>query len=208
VLINGLKLLHPYMPFVTEEIFSNLQDEEESIMISSWPQWKEEWNYAADETAVDAIKEAVRNIRNLRAEMNVAPSKKASVYVVSEKEEVRKIFEDAKVFFATLGYASEVFVQSDKAGIGEDAVSTVIKDATVYIPFAELVDIEKEIERLKKEQKRLEGEIKRCNGMLNNPNFVGKAPAAKIEEEKGKLEKYTNMLGQVTERLQQLPKLQ
>ena len=204
VLINALKLLHPYMPFVTEEIFTTLQDEEESIMISSWPEFKEEWNFEADEKAVDTIKDAVRGIRNLRAEMNVPNSKKATVYVVSEKEEIRNIFEDAKVFFATLGFASEVIVQADKAGIAEDAVSTVIHDAVVYMPFAELVDIDKEIERLKKEQKRLEGEIKRCNGMLNNPNFVGKAPAAKIEEEKAKLEKYTGMLATVEERLAQL----
>ena len=204
VLINALKLLHPYMPFVTEEIFTTLQDEEESIMISSWPEFKEEWNFEADEKAVDTIKDAVRGIRNLRAEMNVPNSKKATVYVVSEKEEIRNIFEDAKVFFATLGFASEVIVQADKTGIADDAVSTVIHDAVVYMPFAELVDIDKEIERLKKEQKRLEGEIKRCNGMLNNPNFVGKAPAAKIEEEKAKLEKYTGMLATVEERLAQL----
>ena len=204
VLINALKLLHPYMPFVTEEIFTTLQDEEESIMISSWPEFKEEWNFEADEKAVDTIKDAVRGIRNLRAEMNVPNSKKATVYVVSEKEEIRNIFEDAKVFFATLGFASEVIVQADKTGIADDAVSTVIHDAVVYMPFAELVDIDKEIERLKKEQKRLEGEIKRCNGMLNNPNFVGKAPATKIEEEKAKLEKYTGMLATVEERLTQL----
>ncbi len=204
VLINALKLLHPYMPFVTEEIFTTLQDEEESVMISSWPEFKEEWNFEADENAVDTIKDAVRGIRNLRAEMNVPSSKKATVYVVSEKEEIRNIFEDAKVFFATLGFASEVIVQADKTGIEDDAVSTVIHDAVVYMPFAELVDIEKEIGRLKKEQKRLEGEIKRCNGMLNNPNFVGKAPAAKIEEEKAKLEKYTGMLATVEERLTQL----
>ena len=204
VLINALKLLHPYMPFVTEEIFTTLQDEEQSIMISSWPEFKEEWNFEADEKAVDTIKDAVRGIRNLRAEMNVPNSKKATVYVVSEKEEIRNIFEDAKVFFATLGFASEVIVQTDKTGIADDAVSTVIHDAVVYMPFAELVDIDKEIERLKKEQKRLEGEIKRCNGMLNNPNFVGKAPAAKIEEEKAKLEKYTGMLATVEERLTQL----
>ena len=204
VLINALKLLHPYMPFVTEEIFTTLQDEEESIMISSWPEFKEEWNFEADENAVDTIKDAVRGIRNLRAEMNVPNSKKATVYVVSEKEEIRNIFEDAKVFFATLGFASEVIVQTDKTGIADDAVSTVIHDAVVYMPFAELVDIDKEIERLKKEQKRLEGEIKRCNGMLNNTNFVGKAPAAKIEEEKAKLEKYTGMLATVEERLTQL----
>ncbi len=206
VLINALKLLHPYMPFVTEEIFTNLQDEETSIMISQWPEFKSEWDFVADENAVDTIKDAVRGIRNLRAEMNVPNSKKATVYVVSEKEEICNIFEDAKVFFATLGFASEVMVQKDKTGIAEDAVSTVIQDAVVYMPFAELVDIEKEVERLSKEQKKLQGEIKRCEGMLNNPNFVGKAPANKIEEEKAKLEKYTGMLATVEERLSQLGK--
>ena len=206
VLGNALKLLHPYMPFVTEEIFTNLQEDEESIMISAWPEFTEEWNFAEDERAVDTIKDAVRGIRNLRAEMNVPNSKKATVYVVSEKEDVRSIFEDAKVFFATLGFASEVIVQTDKTGIADDAVSAVIHDAVVYMPFAELVDIEKEVERLKKEQKRLEGEIKRCNGMLNNPNFVGKAPEAKIAEEKEKLAKYTGMLATVEERLGQLAK--
>lgn len=204
VLIQSLKLLHPYMPFITEEIFCNLQEEEASIMISSWPVFKEEWNFASDEAAVDTIKAAVRGIRNIRTEMNVAPSKKATVYVVSEKAEMRKIFEDSKVFFATLGYASEVFVQADKTGIAEDAVSVLIHDAALYMPFAELVDVEKEIERLTKEQSKLQGEIKRANGMLNNPKFVEKAPAAKIEEEKAKLEKYTQMLAQVEERLNQL----
>ena len=204
VLIQSLKLLHPYMPFITEEIFCNLQDEEESIMISKWPEFREEWNFAEDEAAVDMIKAAVRGIRNIRTEMNVAPSKKATVYVVSEKESVRDIFENSKVFFATLGYASEVHVQADKTGIAEDAVSVLIHDAALYMPFAELVDIEKEIERLTKEQGRLQGEIKRAQGMLNNPKFVEKAPAAKIEEEKGKLEKYTQMLAQVEERLGQL----
>ena len=204
VLIQSLKLLHPYMPFITEEIFCNLQDEEESIMISKWPEFKEEWNFTEDEAAVDTIKAAVRGIRNIRTEMNVAPSKKATVYVVSEKESVRDIFENSKVFFATLGYASEVHVQADKTGIAEDAVSVLIHDAALYMPFAELVDIEKEIERLTKEQGRLQGEIKRAQGMLNNPKFVEKAPAAKIKEEKGKLEKYTQMLAQVEERLGQL----
>ena len=204
VLIQSLKLLHPYMPFITEEIFCNLQDEEESIMISKWPEFREEWNFAEDGAAVDTIKAAVRGIRNIRTEMNVAPSKKATVYVVSEKESVRDIFENSKVFFATLGYASEVHVQADKTGIAEDAVSVLIHDAALYMPFAELVDIEKEIERLTKEQGRLQGEIKRAQGMLNNPKFVEKAPAAKIEEEKGKLEKYTQMLAQVEERLGQL----
>ena len=206
VLTITLKLLHPYMPFITEEIFCSLQDEEESIMVSEWPVFEEEFDFKAEENEVEMIKNAVRNIRNLRADMNVPPSKKASVYVVSEKEEVRRVFEDSKVFFATLGYASEVHVQADKAGIAEDAVSTVIPDAVIYMPFAELVDVEKEIARLEKEAGRLEGEIKRAKGMLSNERFVSKAPAAKVEAEKEKLEKYTAMAAQVAERLSQLKK--
>ena len=204
VLTISLKLLHPYMPFITEEIFCSLQDEEESIMVSEWPVFEEEFDFKAEENEVEMIKNAVRNIRNLRADMNVPPSKKASVYVVSEKEEVRRVFEDSKVFFATLGYASEVHVQADKAGIAEDAVSTVIPDAVIYMPFAELVDIEKEIQRLEKEEGRLEKELARVNGMLSNERFISKAPQAKIDEEKGKLEKYTQMMEQVKERLAQL----
>ena len=204
VLINALKLLHPYMPFITEEIFCNIQDEEESIMISKWPEYREEWNFKADEEAVDTIKAAVRAIRNLRTGMNVPPSKKASVYVVSEKSEIRERFEASKNFFATLGYANAVYVQEDKTGIDANAVSTVIHDAVLYIPLAELVDIDKEIERLKGEVKKLEGEIKRASGMLANPKFVDKAPAAKVEEERAKLAKYTEMKTQVEERLSQL----
>ena len=206
VLIDALKLLHPYMPFITEEIFCNIQDEEESIMISSWPVYDETNNLAAEEKAIETIKEAVRNIRNLRADMNVAPSRKALVYVVTASEDVKNIFNNSLGFFGTLAYASEVKVQADKAGIPEDAVSTVIPDAVIYIPFAELVDIDKEIERLKKEEGRLQGEIKRCNGMLNNERFTSKAPKAKIDEEKAKLVKYTQMLEQVTERLATLSK--
>ena len=206
VLIQALKLLHPYMPFITEEIFCNIQDEEESIMISKWPEYTDEWNFEADEAAVDTIKAAVRAIRNLRTGMNVPPSRKAKVYVVSAKEDVRYIFESSKSFFATLGYASEVHVQEDKTGIDENAVSTLIHDAAVYIPLEELVDIDKEIERLEKEAAKLAGEIKRASGMLANPKFVDKAPAAKVEEEKAKLAKYTEMSEQVAERLAQLKK--
>ena len=206
VLTIVLKLLHPYMPFITEEIFCSMQDEEESIMVSDWPVFKEELDFKAEENEVETIKTAVRNIRNLRADMNVPPSRKATVYVVSEKEEVRAVFENSRVFFATLGYASEVIVQADKTGIADDAVSTVIPDAVIYIPFAELVDVEKEIVRLEKEAKRLAGEIKRATGMLNNEKFTSKAPAAKVEEERQKLEKYTAMAAQVEERLSQLKK--
>ena len=206
VLIDTLKLLHPYMPFITEEIFCNIQDDEESIMISSWPVYDEKFNFPDEEVAIQTIKEAVRNIRNVRAQMNVAPSRKAKVYVVSEDALIRDIFENGSVFFATLAYASEVAVQSDKSGIPDDAVSAVIPGAVLYIPFAELVDIDKEIERLKKEEGRLNGEIKRCEGMLGNEKFISKAPQAKIDEEKAKLEKYQQMLAQVRERLQALTK--
>ena len=204
VLIESLKLLHPYMPFITEEIFCNLQDEEESIMISNWPVYKEEFNFPVEENAIETIKEAVRGIRNTRTSMNVAPSRKAKVYVVSTDESLRNIFENGKVFFAALGYASEVIVQDNKNGIDSDAVSVVIPNGTIYMPFAELVDIAKEIERLENEEKRLNGELARVNGMLSNERFVSKAPAAKIQEEKDKLEKYTQMMEQVKERLSHL----
>ena len=201
VLINALKLLHPYMPFITEEIFCNVQNEEESIMISKWPEYKDEWNFEEDEKAVELIKEAVRGIRNTRTGMNVPPSRKAKVFVVSESEEVRNIFENSKAFFATLGYASEVAVQSDKTDIAEDAVSVLIHQAALYMPFADLVDIDKEIERLTKEEDKMNKEIKRAQGMLSNPKFVDKAPADKVQAEKDKLEKYTQMLAQIQERL-------
>ena len=206
VLLNALKLLHPYMPFITEEIFCTLQSEEESIMISSWPVYQDDWSFAKEEQDIETIKDAVRGVRNIRTEMNVAPSRKAMIYVVSEKEEVRRAFTEGKLFFTFLAGASEVVIQEDKNGIAEDAVSVVIHGATLYIPFAELVDIAQEIERLKKEEKRLTGELARVNGMLNNEKFMGKAPQAKIDEEKAKLEKYTQMMEQVKERLAQLSK--
>ena len=211
VLIDALKLLHPYMPFITEEIYCTLMgDESVSIMISDWPYREGQEDiqgaigFEADMDAVERIKEAVKGIRNVRGEMNVPPSKKAKVFVVSEDTGIRDIFEKNRVFFATLGYASEVVIQEDKEGIEQDAVSVVIDRGTIYMPFAELVDVEKEIQRLRKEEKRLAGELKRSEGMLGNPNFVNKAPAAKIEEEKAKLEKYQGMMAQVKERLSQL----
>ncbi len=206
VLINALKLLHPYMPFVTEEIFCTLQDEEESIMISDWPVYKDEWNFAADEKAIETIKEAVRGIRNVRTQMNVAPSRKAKVFVVSDNKEVLDIFTTGKLFFEALAYASESVCQSGKDGIADDAVSVVLADATVYIPFSDLVDISAEIERLTKEQKKLEGELKRSQNMLSNEKFLSKAPAEKIAEEKEKQQKYQQTYDQITERLAQLSK--
>ncbi len=204
VLTSALKLLHPYMPFITEEIFCTLQTKEESIMVSEWPVFREDRRYDSEETAIELMKEAVRGIRNVRTEMNVAPGRKAAVYVVSEKEDVRLIFEEGRQFFQALAAASELTVQADKSGIDDSAVSVVIPNAAVYIPFEELVDIAQEIERLKKEQKRLEGELARVRGMLGNEKFMSKAPKQKVDEERAKLEKYAQMKAQVEERLSQL----
>lgn len=206
VMINVLKMLHPYIPFITEEIFMGLQDREESIMISSWPVYKEEWNFQVEEEEISLIKEAVRSIRNVRSEMNVPPSRKAQVFVVSENEKVLDIFNRGKVFFATLASASEVIMQKDKAGIDEDAVSAVIPETVLYMPLAELVDFEKEIERLTKEKAKLQSEVDRVVKKLSNEGFVAKAPAKLIEEEKAKQAKYEAMLAEVVARLEKFNK--
>ena len=204
VLIQALKLLHPFMPFISEEIFCNLQEEEETIMVSQWPVYRDDWNFAKEEQSTETIKEAVRAIRGVRSSMNVPPSKKATVYVVSEDAGLLQIFEHSKSFFAALGYAGEVILQENKEGIADDAVSAVIHKAVIYMPFADLVDIEKEIERLRGEEKRLAGELARSRGMLGNEKFVNREPEAKIAEERAKLEKYEQMMEQVKIRLAQL----
>ncbi len=204
VLTDILKLLHPYIPFVTEEIFTNLQDKEETLMTSAWPVYTEEFNFAEDEKAVETIKDAVRAIRSVRTEMNVAPSKKAKVFVVSENAENRRIFETSRNFFATLGFASEVIIQTDKTGIDQQAVSAVTADCVIYMPLSDLIDIEKEKERLNREKNRLQGELQRSEGMLSNENFLSRAPEQKIQEEKEKKEKYLQMLASIEERLNAL----
>lgn len=204
VLIDALKLLHPFMPFVTEEIFTAIQSEEETIMYAKWPEYSDDLNFVDDEKAIELMKEAIKSIRNIRAEMNVPPSKKANVIVVSENAETRDIFEKGKVFFAPLAYASEVTVQSDKNGIDDDAVSTAIHSGMIYMPFAELVDIAKEKERLAKEKDKLIKEVERVEKKLSNQGFVSKAPEKVINEEKAKLEKYSSMLKSVEEQIARL----
>ena len=205
-LTEGLKLLHPYMPFITEEIFCTLLPEEESIMISNWPEYKEEWCFPEAELAVESFKEVVRGIRNTRAEMNVPANKKTNVYIVGKNAEVCRMYEESSRSFVNLALAKDIHVQEDKAGIGEDAVSVVVSNAVVYLPLEDLVDREKELERLTKEKERLTKEIARCEGMLNNPNFVNKAPEAKVAAEKEKLQKYIEMKEKVSTQLSQLEK--
>ena len=204
VLIDALKMLHPYMPFVTEEIFCTLQDEEESIMISSWPVYDEAKSFKKEELAIETIKEAVRGIRNVRTSMNVAPSRKAKVYVVSDNADTRAVFEEGELFFRSLASAESICVQADMTGIADDAVSVVIAGANIYMPFSDLVDIEQEKVRLKKEQDRLNSEIARCEGMLANERFISKAPQAKVDEERAKLDKYKQMLDEVNKQIDKL----
>lgn len=206
VLSQALKLLHPFMPFITEEIYCTLCPEEESIMISDWPVFNGQWDDAAMEAKMAMIKDAVKGVRNVRAQMNVPPSKKVHMTVVSENEATRSTFADLKSAYGVLLGASDIQIQGDKAGISDDAVSVVAHDATLYLPLEELVDLEKEIARLKKEEEKLEKELARSENMLKNEKFLSKAPAAKIEEEKAKQEKYRQMMAQVKERLGQLEK--
>ncbi|MBR0172300.1 MAG: valine--tRNA ligase, partial [Lachnospiraceae bacterium] len=213
VLLNALKLLHPYMPFITEEIYQTLTDgntsgeAKESVMISPWPKARAEWgaeDFTQAENGIGLIKEAVRGIRNVRSEMNVKPSKKTKLYVVSGNGETRRVFETGKLFFETLSHASEAVCQADKTGIADDAVSVVLADAVVYIPLEELVDANAEIARLTKEKEKLEKELARSKGMLSNEKFLSKAPAEKIAEEKEKQQKYEQTYAQITERLKSL----
>ena len=194
------------MPFVSEEIYSVLVPEEESLMMSAWPEFKEEWNFVKEENIVEHMQEVIRGVRNIRAEMNVAPSRKAQSFIVCENTELAAGFEEMKTSAAPLMSASEITIQAAKEGIAEDAVSVVVTDAVVYLPLAELVDFAAEIERLEKEEAKLVKELARVNGMLSNERFISKAPQAKIDEEKAKLEKYTQMMEQVKERLAGLRK--
>lgn len=206
VLGNAMKLLHPYMPFITEEIYTHLVNDGRSIMISEWPVYDEALNSAADEAKMNIIMDAIRSTRNIRAEMNVPPSRKAKMIFAAAGETERATLLEGTSFFQRLAGASEVMVQADRAGIPSDAVGTVIAGAEIFIPLDELIDIEKEIERLNKEKANLEGELKRVEGKLNNEGFVAKAPAKVIEEEKAKREKYKDMYLKVVERLENLKK--
>ena len=201
VLSNTLKLLHPFMPFITEEIWQALPHEGESIMISEWPKYSIELSDFKAEAEMVGIMDAIKGIRNVRNEMNVPPSKKVKLFVVTKDEE---LFSQASVFFEKLASASETEIKQDKTDVPENAVSVVTARAEILLPMDELVDREKEMERLTKEKVRLEGEIKRAEGKLSNKGFTDKAPANVVEEERQKCEKYKAMLEKVLESLQKM----
>ncbi len=204
VLTESLKLLHPYMPFITEEIYCTLLPEEESIMISEWPVYREDYHFPEAEMAVTSFQEVVRGIRNTRTEMQVPMNRKTNVFIVAKDEQTASMYENSKKSFVNLALAKEIHVQTDKNGIASDAVSVVVANGVAYLPLEDLVDRAKELERLTKEQERLTKEIARCEGMLKNPNFVNKAPQAKVDAEKEKLAKYQEMKDKVEAQLAQL----
>ena len=206
VLGQALKLLHPFMPFITEEIYSALVPEEESLMMSSWPEHKDERNFLADENVMEHVKAITRGIRNTRSEMDVPNSRKTKVYVVCEDKGIGAGIEGMKDSVMPLMMANDIIISETKQGVDDSAVSVVVPDAVVYLPMEELVDFEQERERLKKEEERLTKEIRRAEGMLANEKFVSKAPEAKVQAERDKLEKYTQMLAQVKERMAGLEK--
>ncbi len=204
VLTNALKMLHPFLPFITEEIYCTLNPEEETIMLAAWPEFRQDWEYPQEEQSMDAVMTLVKAVRNMRSEMNVPPSRKAGYFIVTEDQDLTDCYTALRQDYSNLISATDVLVQKDKAGIPDDAVSVVIPKAVVYVPLEELVDLDKERERLRKEQTRLEKELKRSKGMLSNEKFLSKAPREKVEEEKAKQEKYLQMMEDVTRRLEQL----
>lgn len=202
VLGDSLKLLHPIMPFITEEIYTKLYNNDESIMISSWPKYSEEFNFAKEEKQIEKIKQIIIGIRNIRTNMNVHPAKKSTLIFVTENDEEMII--DSQEFIKKLGFADKIIVQGNKNNIPQNAMSVLNEELEVYLPFDELVDIEEEKKRLQGEKQKLEAEVERASKMLSNPGFVNKAPENKIKEEKEKLEKYKQMLENVEERLSKL----
>ena len=199
VLSHTLQLLHPFMPFITEEIWQQLPHDGESIVISEWPTVKEALYFPSEAADMELIKGALRAIRNTRSEMNIPPSKRAKVFVVTEKEDV---FRHGTVFFEKLAGASEVIVSPTKDNVPENSVSCVVEAAQLFMPLDDLVDREKELARLTKEKENLEKEIKRVEGKLANPGFIGKAPADVVEAERKKGEKYKEMLEKVLESME------
>src|SRR5699024_5223449 len=217
VLKNILKLLHPFMPFITEEIWNHLPHIEEKLIVSDWPVYDERYSFEEAERRLKYIMEAIKGIRNARAEMNVKPSKKYNVIFVTEDESIVEILDYGKRYFMTLDYADEIDIRNvveeeeidikkNNKCLDEDNVVSVVEEAEIYLPLEDLIDFEKEIERLEKEKEKLESELKRVEGKVSNKNFVNKAPKNIVDKEKAKKLKYNNMMEKVLERLKDMKK--
>ena len=202
VLKDSLKLLHPIMPFITEEIYTKLYNNDESIMISKWPEYNEKFDFAKEENQIEQLKEVIVGIRNLRTNMNVHPSKKSKLIFVSKDFE--DMINSSKTMIEKLGFASEIEIRSQRGEVESNSSSILTDGMEVIIPFGDLVDMEEEKKRLESEIKKLEAEVERASKMLSNPGFTAKAPAQKIEEEKQKLAKYEEMLKIAKERYENM----
>ena len=202
VLSDSLKLLHPIMPFITEEIYTKLYNSDESIMISKWPEYDEKLKFEKEEQSIEELKNIITGIRNIRVQRNVHPSKKSKLIFVTT--ELKEAVENSEPWILKLGFGNEIEIKENEEGIPQNSISVLANGVELYIPFEELVDIAEEKERLEKEKERLESEIQRATKMLSNPGFVNKAPAEKIQEEKNKKEKYEDMLATVKNRLLEL----
>lgn len=202
VLVNSLKLLHPVMPFMSEEIFMKLYHEEESIMIAKWPEYKEEWNFDKEENEVEQLKEIIVGIRNLRTSQNIHPSKKSNLIFITK--DLKEMVESSQAMIEKLGFANSIEVKEQREQAIENSTSIITSGMEVIIPLGDLIDKEAERQRLQEEVKKLEQEVQRASKMLSNPGFIKKAPAQKIEEEKAKLVKYEELLKTAKERLEGL----
>jgi len=199
VLKNSLKLLHPFMPFITEEIYEKLYNVDGSIMIAEFPEYNEKYNFEKEESEIEVLKQLVTEIRNIRTTMNVHPTKKSQLIFVTKK--YRDVIQESENFLLKLGFGKETQIKEDKKGIEKNAISILLKDLELYIPFGDLVDIEEERKRLEVEKEKLESEVSRGEKMLINSGFVNKAPKEKIDEEKEKLKDYKNRLENIKKRL-------
>ncbi|MBQ6598854.1 MAG: class I tRNA ligase family protein, partial [Lentisphaeria bacterium] len=205
VLGTAMKLLHPYMPFITEEIYCTLNPGEFTVMNSDWPVFREDYVFPKDEEMIGMFQEIVRGVRNIRMEMNVPAKTKTDLFIAGKDPESA---EELRILLASTGdmsrmvFAKQVKMIGDAGEVSSDSVSVVTSRAVVCIPLNELVDREKEIARLTEESRKMDKEIARAEGMLNNPKFTAKAPAAKVEEEKAKLAKYIAMKQQIEEQLE------
>ena len=201
----SLKLLHPFMPFITSEIYAKLVAyNDKELMVSKWPKRKETFQFDEEEKVVEKLKQVIVEIRNVRNTMNVHPSKKSTLIFVTQKYE--NVIKESEDFLSKLGFAEEIIVQKDEKNIPEDAISIMVEDLKVFIPFEDLVNKEEEIKRLESEKTKLEQEVTRGEKMLSNQGFLAKAPQAKVIDEKNKLENYQNKLLSVKERLEKMYK--
>jgi len=204
VLVNSMKLLHPFMPFITEEIYSHIPQTSESIVISKWPEYDDTIDFTSQEENMEIIMDAIKGIRNIRAEMNVVPSRKSKTIIVSDREEIRNAMLEGTSYIQKLAYSTEVIIKEEKRDIPKDAVSVIIEGAEIFLPLEDLIDKEKEIERLTKEKEKLEKELERVRSKLSNEKFIAKAPEKVIQEERDKEKKYAELMEKVLERLKAL----